>query len=161
MPTRTLHLPTTLQSMSCYDESGTYSAYASCNHFPHCSLVVGHHKGPQSYLRNYKVCIQYTRRWKHGLTMVQPKIPTRTSWIRSAEIPVYVLPSAKETVEPIPARVRYHRSQALLCRLHDAKLVETIRILCDCVESANNRAGSKAWTPLGVPPRVLSQCYKE
>ena len=74
---------------------------------------------------------------------------------------MYVLPSAKETVEPTPGRFRYHRWEALLCRLHDARLLETMRILCDSEESADTRAGSKASTQFGVPPRVLRQSYKE
>ena len=83
------------------------------------------------------------------------------------KIPMHVLPSAKETFGPTPGRVRNHRSQALLCRLHNSRLLETMRILHDCEEAANPKVGSKPSTPFGVrprfgvPPRITRQCDTE
>ena len=74
-----------------------------------------------------------------------------------AKIPMHVLPSAKETFGPTPGRVRNHRSQALLCRLHNSRLLDPMRILHDCEEAANPRVGGKPSTPFGVRPRIIRQ----
>ena len=73
------------------------------------------------------------------------------------KIPMHVLPSAKEILGPAPDRVRNHRSQALLCRLHNSRLLDPMRILHDCEEAANPRVGGKPSTPFGVRPRIIRQ----
>ena len=73
------------------------------------------------------------------------------------KIPMHVLPSAKQTFGPTPGRVRNHRSQALLCRLHNSRLLDPMRILHDGEEAANPRVGGKPSTPFGVRPRIIRQ----